>query len=74
MNIHEAARKVLEMEELPDLKGCGLCRLLSETGAYKAYDEMEEFLHGWLPKNGVWTEQRLNVVCLLAITSPEDFL
>jgi len=74
MNIHEAARKVLEMQELPDLQRCGLCLLFSEMGADKAYTEMLKFSPEQPPKKGVWTEQRLNLVCLLAITSSEDFL
>lgn len=86
MNIHEAARRIINSTELPELRGPvenpyshGLCSALRQAGAENAYVEMANHMEGcgiessYLPEQGVWTEQRLNILCLLACTEPEDF-
>lgn len=76
-NIHEAAAAVLALPELPDLKGNGLCYMLNRYTLYgSAYVAIGQFMEtgvSCLPGCGLWTEQRLNIICLLAITSPKDF-
>lgn len=80
MNIHEAARAIINFSELPAISYYrGLCSALRRAGAENAYVEMANHMHGcgiassYLPEQGVWTEQRLNMICLLACTEPEDF-
>ena len=77
-NIHEAAAMVLNLPELPGLKNSGLCYLLSRyvsDARSRSYRQIGAFMPGedFLPYYGLWTDQRLNIICLLAITSPEDF-
>lgn len=85
MNIHEAARRIMEMPELP--RTLGLCGTLSDTadpscgdGWKGVYGECTRFMYDlgpdhpcYLPERGVWTEQRLNAICLLAASDAEDF-
>lgn len=76
MNIHEAARKILNGDKLPYLDGEGICNVLSNCGAVYSYIEIAKFMfgyYGYLPNRGTWTDQRLNIICLLAITEQEDF-
>ena len=83
MNIHEAARAIINSPELPSImpEGYrhGLCSALRNAGAVNAYIEMENHMRGcgvgssYLAEPGVWTEQRLNFLCLLACTDPEEF-
>ena len=74
--LHEAARKVMEMDELPDLRGNGLCYLFSRMGVKTAYPDMGRMgscVEAYYPERGTWTEARLVMVCLLAETDEEDF-
>lgn len=73
MNIHEAAIEVLH--DGPTLP-FGLCSLFTKYGATSGYEEMILFMgdRERLSKYGEWTDQRLNIVILLAITTPEDFI
>lgn len=86
MNIHEAARAIINSPELPSILSVdrpvyrhGLCSALRQAGAVNAYVEMVNHLRGcdvwssYLAEPGVWTEQRLNFLCLLACTDPEEF-
>ncbi len=74
MNIHEAADEVLHEQTLPLLRQ-GLCFLFMQYGA-NGYEEMIPFMGEAirLPDYRAWTDQRLNIVILLAITTPEDFI
>jgi hypothetical protein len=81
MNIHQAANAVMHQLELPNIENVGLCSLLSEFTdvAADAYYQMAAFTTAgggfyYLGPVGVWTDQRLNAVILLAITTPEDFV
>ena len=81
MNIHEAAIEVLHTDndrDLPDLCHRGLCYLFREIGVgVNAYWEMARFTgdeQTKLGQYGHWTDERLNIVILLAITTPEDFI
>ena len=85
VNIHQAARNIMAMPELPSLLDChsaymyGLCRILKHDGGCdNAYAVMSDYgadyMEGYLPDRGVWTEQRLNLVCLLAVTEPGDWV
>lgn len=74
-NIHQAAQVIVNLPELPDLDGCGLCFLLKSYTGEIAYAQMRDFDPAgsrW-PDYGQWTDQRLNFLCFLAITTPEDF-
>lgn len=83
MNIHEAARQILEMPQLPRLT-TGLCAGIpdavgvtaSETNWFALNKQSRAFMpvgRTYLPDEGVWTEQRLNAVCLLAASDAGDF-
>ena len=86
VNIHQAARNIMAMPELPTLLDCygahtfGLCHILKHYGGCDgAYEVMSDYgaadyMGGYLPDRGVWTEQRLNLVCLLAVTEPGDWV
>ena len=82
-SIHKLAEQLLTASELPSLRNTGLCYLFAEmqqdwlarTATYAALNEcMPAGCYTYLPFPGVWTEQRLNAVCLLACTTEEDFL
>ena len=85
MNIHEAARKIVAMPALPGLS-TGLCGAIPSAVGIPSNDIncmklfyacgafMSETAGGYLPEPGVWTEQRLNAVCLLAASDAEDFV
>lgn len=84
MNIHDAARQILAMPALPELN-TGLCGAIPRAVGITTRESKWTQLHcecgsfmpktgdGYLPEPGVWTEQRLNAVCLLAVSDPEDF-
>lgn len=89
MDVHDIAREIIaranDTGKLPDLYGYGICNLVARHGLpghctfdYAAPRECGKFLpkdtgSAWLPEPGVWTEQRLNAIALLACTTPEDF-
>ena len=70
------------MPELPELN-TGLCAAIPNavgatsdaSAGFKLYFECGAFMPetAYLPKWGVWTEQRLNAICLLAVSEAEDF-
>lgn len=85
VNIHQAARNLMAMPRLPSLKvngvpHLGLCFVLQEYGGcVEAHEAIANYgctyIQGnYLPERGHWTEQRLNILCLLAITEPEDWV
>jgi len=76
--IHDAAREVLYAKELPTLEQAGLCRLFRDMADGDSYQEMSDFSENgsyfaYLGTPGVWTEDRLIFVLLLAETDPADF-
>lgn len=84
MNVHKAARQILAMPELPELN-TGLCDAIPRAVGISTHESKWLKLHygcgsfmpkisgGYLPEPGVWTEQRLNAICLLAMSDAEDF-
>lgn len=87
VNIHQAARNLIAMPELPSLctsmgmPNYGLCYALAAYGdCDSAYDDIRNYgaplspYADYLPERGHWTEQRLNILCLLAITEPGDWV
>lgn len=83
-NVHEIAQQIMEATSLPSLMGFGLCNLVGRHGLPAGYSEFDWYAAkacgyflpvgaAYLPNRGVWTEQRLNAIALLACTTPEDF-